>query len=69
MGRDLGDVVMRGHFCGFGGSFCLEVLLVQIPTVLGRFCNDRRTHVSDDYALISAKSGWTPMMFMTRVRL
>jgi len=27
-GRDLGEVVMRGHFSGFGGSFRLEVLLV-----------------------------------------
>jgi hypothetical protein len=24
-------------------------------------------HISDDYALIAARSGWTPMMFMTRV--
>src|SRR2546428_8560849 len=36
---------------------------------LGRFCNSRRTHVCDDYALITAMSGWTPKMFMTRVRL
>ena len=34
-GRDLGEVVMRGHFSGFGGSFCLEVLLMRIPAVLG----------------------------------
>jgi len=35
----------------------------------GRFCNGRRTHVGGDYAFIAAMSGWTPMMFMTRVRL
>ena len=35
----------------------------------GRFCNSRQTHVWGDYALITAMSGWTPMMFMTRVRL
>ena len=34
-----------------------------------RFCNGRRMHVSVDYARIAARSGWTPMMFMTRVRL
>jgi hypothetical protein len=26
-------------------------------------------HVCDDYALIAVRKGWTPMMFMTRVRL
>ena len=36
---------------------------------LERFCNSRRTRVCDDYALITAMSGWTPKMFMTRVRL
>src|SRR6266487_6897775 len=36
---------------------------------LERFCNSRRTRVRDDYALITAMSGWTPKMFMTRVRL
>jgi len=25
--------------------------------------------VGGDYVLIAARSGWTPMMFMTRVRL
>jgi hypothetical protein len=28
-----------------------------------------RGHFSADYALIAVMSGWTPMMFMTRVRL
>jgi hypothetical protein len=31
--------------------------------------NSRRAHACDDYAFIAAMSGWTPMMFMTRVRL
>ena len=35
----------------------------------GLFRNGGRTHVGGDYALIAARSGWTPMMFMTRVRL
>ena len=35
----------------------------------GRFCNGRRPYFGGDYALIVAMSGWTPMMFMTRVRL
>ena len=60
---------MRGHFSGFGGSFGLEVLLKLDSSRLGRFCDSRRTQVCDDYALITAMSGWTPKMFMTRVRL
>ncbi len=36
---------------------------------LGRLCDRIRAHVCDDYALIAAMSGWTPMMFITRVRL
>ncbi len=60
---------MRGHFAGFGGSFGLEVLLKPLPAVLGGSATGRRTPVRDDYALIAAMSGWTPMMFMTRVRL
>ena len=27
------------------------------------------THIVGDYALIAAMRGWTPMIFMTRVRL
>ena len=42
---------------------------MQIAAILGGFCNCRRAHVGGDYALIAAVSGWTPMMFMTRVRL
>ena len=55
-GRDLGEVVMCGHFSGFGGSFCLEVLLMRIPAVLGGSAAGT-THVSDDYVLIAAMSG------------
>jgi hypothetical protein len=65
--RDFGRVAVPGHFSGFVGSFRLEVLLMRIPAV--RFCNSRRRHVCDDYALIAARSGWVPMMFITRVRL
>ena len=35
----------------------------------GQFFNSRQPHVGGDYALITATSGWMPMMFMTRVRL
>ena len=37
---------------------------------LGVLCEGRRAQASDnDYAFIAARRGWTPMMFMTRVRL
>jgi hypothetical protein len=36
---------------------------------VGWFCDRKRPHVGDDYALTAAMSGWTPTMFMTRVRL
>ena len=67
--RDLGDVAMRGHFFRGRRLFRLEALLMQIPAVLGQFFNSRQPHIGGDYALIAAMSGWTPMMFMTRVRL
>ena len=50
----------------------------QLPTgsgpgtalaVFGELCIGRRAQIGDDYALIAARRGWTPMMFMTRVRL
>ena len=59
---------MPGHFAWFGGFFGQEVLLKQIAAVLGGLCNTDGRPVCD-YALIAAMSGWTPMMFMTRVRL
>jgi hypothetical protein len=36
---------------------------------LGRIGDRMRAYVCDDYVLIAATSGWTPIMFMTRVRL
>jgi hypothetical protein len=36
---------------------------------LERLCDRLWAHVCDDYARIAASSGWTPMMFMMRVRL
>jgi hypothetical protein len=45
------------------------VLLMQDCSHPGRFYIGRRPHVGGGYALIAAMSGWTPMMFMTRVRL
>ena len=35
----------------------------------GQFFNNNIRNVGGDYALIAAMSGWTPVMFMTRVRL
>jgi hypothetical protein len=66
MRRDLGEVAMRGHFSGFGGSFGLEAFPDADSSRFRRFCNSRSTPICDDYALITAMSGWTPMMFMTR---
>jgi hypothetical protein len=43
-------------------------LLMSVPHRLGRVCKGTKD-VYVDYALIAARSGWTPMMFMTRVRL
>jgi hypothetical protein len=40
-----------------------------IPAVRGSSNNSGRRRLAANYALIAAKSGWTPMMFMTRVRL
>src|ERR1700716_4174396 len=66
--RDFGEVAMHGHFSKISGF-----LSGRAPDAdsghLGRLCNWRRKHVFDDYALIPARSGWTSMMFMTRVRL
>ena len=66
--RDLGKVAMHGHFPD----------VAAFPTVgaadadssrPGRLSNSGQPHVGGDYALIAAMSGWTPMMFLTRVRL
>ena len=40
--------------------------LLKLPEVLGGLETARRT---GGYARIAARSGWMPMMFMTRVRL
>ena len=59
---------MHGHFPRFGG----------FPTVgagdadSGRprqFFNSGQPYVGGNYARIAARTGWTPMMFMARVRL
>ena len=42
---------------------------MRIAAVVGGIYNGRRPHVGGGYALIAAMSGWTPMIFMTRVRL
>jgi hypothetical protein len=49
-------------------AFLSEVLLMRILAVSAALRQDR-TDVWDDYVLIAAKSGWPPMMFMTRVRV
>ena len=35
----------------------------------GQFFNSGQPHVGGNYARIAARTGWTPMMFMARVRL
>jgi hypothetical protein len=49
--------------------FCLEVLVMRTPIVFGGSDDRIPARVCDDYVLIAARRGWTPMMFMTRVRL
>jgi hypothetical protein len=41
---------------------------MRMPDSLERLCSRPRTCVCDAYAAIAARSGWTPIMFMTRVR-
>jgi hypothetical protein len=49
--------------------FVLESLLFGMPALpVGSATADGRMSAGS-YALIAARSGWTPMMFMTRVRL
>ena len=67
--RDVGGVAVRGHFSGVWRLFLSGSASDADFSRPGRFCNSGRTHVGGDYALIAAMSGWTPMMFMTRVRL
>ncbi len=57
----------RPPFSGLGGSFRVRVVVMRIRTV---FSDSRsRVRVREDYAVIAAMSGWTLIMFMTRVRL
>ena len=35
----------------------------------GQFFNSGQPYVGGNYARIAARTGWTPMMFMVRVRL
>jgi len=60
---------MFGHLAEVGGFIRLEVLPMRIPAVLGGSAPGYGTHLCDDYPLIAVRSGRTPMMFMTRVRL
>lgn len=55
---------MLGHFAGFGG-----LSIWKRPDAdsshLGRLCDRVRAYACEDYAVIAARSGWTPMMFIT----
>jgi hypothetical protein len=66
---DFGDVGARGHYFHGCQLFCLEALLMRIVVVLGSSATADGRRLAADYALIAAMSGWTPKMFMTRVRL
>jgi hypothetical protein len=66
--RDFGEVAMFGHLAKFRG-FSVWKAPDAVFNRLGWLCDRIRAHVCDDYALIAARTGWTPMMFMTRVRL
>src|SRR5262245_44891738 len=64
---DFEEVAAFDHFAVFGGFSFLKrsVASAELPWARLQGTND----VSVDYALIAARSGWTPMMFITRVRL
>jgi hypothetical protein len=68
MRRCLVEVAMHGHFSGFGG-FPTVCAADADSSRAGQFFDSGRPHVGDNYARITARTGWTPMMFMTRVRL
>ena len=57
------------HAVNVPGSAALSVWKCLCSQPSRQVCNGRRAHVCDDYARIAAVSGWTPMMFRTRVRL
>src|SRR5262249_34196982 len=63
--RDFGDVAMLGHLAEFGGLCAPDADYQPSWAALHRL----RAHICDDYAVTAARSRWTPMMFMTRVRL
>ena len=63
-----GEATSQSVFSGLRALVGLEVLLMRVAAVLG-VRSGRGTHIGDDYALIAARSGWVPMMFITRVRL
>ena len=60
--RDFGEVAVFGAFSVWNAPDADS-------SRLERLCDRIRAHVCDDYARIAASSGWTPMMFMMRVRL
>src|SRR5262245_11405400 len=64
---DFEEVAAFDHFAVFGAFSFLKrsVAKAELPWARLQGTND----VSVDYALIAARSGWTPMMFITRVRL
>jgi hypothetical protein len=66
--RISGEAPCAVAFPGLPAFVGLEVLLMGVPAVLG-VRSGRGTHADDGYALIAARSGWMPRMFMTRVRL
>jgi hypothetical protein len=65
-----GVVARRSDFPKFAVFFVLESLLFGMRALSGGSATQQMDCMSaGSYALIAARSGWTPMMFMTRVRL
>ena len=64
-----GEVVVHGHFFRIWQLFRLSALLMRISSRTGQFFNSGQPYVGGNYARIAARTGWTPMMFMARVRL
>jgi hypothetical protein len=58
----LGQLAEVGGFSAWKCSWC------GFPPA-GAARDKMRAYVCDNYVLIAARSGWTPIRFMTRVRL
>jgi hypothetical protein len=59
---------MHGHFLDLA-AFSTVGAADADSSRTGQFFNGGQPYVGGNYARIAARTGWTPMMFMARVRL